>query len=184
MIITRHLPSIERPRRIRLSAARREEIFLAEKGICHLCRFRIEAGEDWDVSHKHVPHALGGEELGVAHRKRCHSPHTAEVTIPMVAKVDRMRQRHLGASETRHKLPCGRNSKYSKPIDGRPKPRQSLSTWHAKMGLRKDGPACPRFSDDGGQTFREDADPGDDDTPATALRTALVASLQEMGAVS
>jgi len=86
--------------RRRISARDRASLFEREKGVCHLCGGLVHAGEAWDVSHE-IPLACGGADdetnWKVAHRK-CHKVHTAKVDAPMIAKVRRQHQTHIGAS--------------------------------------------------------------------------------------
>jgi 5-methylcytosine-specific restriction endonuclease McrA len=107
-------------KRIRITAKRRADIFLAHSGICHLCNLKVVPGEDWDVSHE-IPLEAGGKDDEtnwlVAHRK-CHRVHTATVDIPLIAKVKRVHQRHIGAKQSKSPLPGGRNSKWKKRMDG------------------------------------------------------------------
>ena len=108
----------------RYTAAEREALFFSAQGICHLCRFKIAPGEDWDVSHVDIPEEHGGDEVAPAHRK-CHRIETAEVTAPLIAKVRQVRQHHIGASQSRAPMPCGRHSPRSMGMDGKIKPRVS-----------------------------------------------------------
>ena len=89
-------------------------------GICHLCSMKVIPGEDWDVSHD-IPLEAGGKDDEtnwlVAHRK-CHRVHTSTVDAPLIAKVKRIHQRHIGAKKSRSPLPGGRHSKWKKKMDG------------------------------------------------------------------
>jgi hypothetical protein len=40
------------------------------------------------------------------------------VDIPQIAKVKRIRQRHIGAKQSRSPLPGGRRSQWKKKMDG------------------------------------------------------------------
>lgn len=89
---------------------------------CNVCGFSVAPGQEWDVSHepRGTPAALGGNEVGVAHR-RCNRAHGAQVVNPMVAKVKRVRAKHIGARERgigHRPLPCGRESGWRKKISG------------------------------------------------------------------
>jgi 5-methylcytosine-specific restriction enzyme A len=106
----------------RFTKAEREAIFFSARGICHLCNQPILPGQDWDCSHVDIPEQHGGDEVAPAHR-RCHRIETSEVTQPLIAKVRNVRQRHIGAFQSRTPLPCGRNSSRSKGFDGKVKPR-------------------------------------------------------------
>ena len=63
------------------------------------------------------PCCFGGTETGVAHRA-CNRRHGAEVVRPLDAKATRNRQKHIGAFQTRHKLPGGRMDWRKRKIDG------------------------------------------------------------------
>jgi hypothetical protein len=108
--------------RHRYTAAEREAIWFSADGQCHLCRMAIAPGEDWEVSHVDIPAEHGGDEVAPAHY-RCHKVETATVTLPTIAKVRNVRQRHNGAREAKVKMPCGRHSSRSKGMDGRVKTR-------------------------------------------------------------
>ena len=93
-------------KRRRLSPRDRAALFDREGGRCHLCKGLVQAGEAWDNSHE-IPLACGGADdesnWRVAHRK-CHRAHTAAVDAPLIAKVRRQHQRHIGAKVSGAKL--------------------------------------------------------------------------------
>lgn len=107
-------------KRVRITAKMRADIFMRHGGICHLCSMKVIPGEDWDVSHD-IPLEAGGKDDEtnwlVAHRK-CHRVHTSTVDAPLIAKVKRIHQRHIGAKKSRSPLPGGRHSKWKKKMDG------------------------------------------------------------------
>jgi 5-methylcytosine-specific restriction endonuclease McrA len=107
-------------KRVRITAKMRVDIFERHGGMCHLCQMKVIAGEDWDVSHQ-IPLEAGGLDDAsnwlVAHRK-CHRVHTATVDAPLIAKVKRIRQRHIGAKQSRTPMPFGRGSKFKRKMDG------------------------------------------------------------------
>ena len=107
-------------KRVKITAKRRADIFLSRGGTCHLCNMKVVPGEDWDVSHD-IPLEAGGKDdesnWFVAHRK-CHRVHTSTVDMPLIAKVKRVHQRHIGAKQSKSPLPGGRNSKWKKRLDG------------------------------------------------------------------
>jgi hypothetical protein len=53
----------------------------------------------------------------VAHRL-CNRGHGAQVVRPLDAKATRNRQKHIGAFQTRHKLPGGRMDWRKRKVDG------------------------------------------------------------------
>jgi 5-methylcytosine-specific restriction protein A len=118
--------------RRRLSSSAREALYDrcrgdAEVPDCNICGLPIRVGDAWHESHdpEGPPHCFGGTETGVAHRD-CNLRHGAEVVVPMDAKATRIRQKHIGAFQTRHKMPCGRDSRWKKSVDGRLLQRREL----------------------------------------------------------
>ena len=107
-------------KRVRITAKMRADIFLSRSGCCHLCNMKVIPGEDWDVSHD-IPLEAGGKDDAtnwfVAHRK-CHRVHTSTVDAPLIAKVKRIHQKHVGAKKPRSPMPLGRNSKFKRKMDG------------------------------------------------------------------
>lgn len=85
-----------------LSPLQRLKLFEAAKGVCHLCEQRIQVGEKWEVEHV-IPLALGGADdesnTSPAH-VACHAPKTA-ADLGAIAKVKRIRAKHIGADKPR-----------------------------------------------------------------------------------
>lgn len=107
------------------SPMRREAIFLANGGRCHLCERKIRVGEPWDVSHDRPLALLGeddGDNLKVAHRD-CHAIQTRQVDAPAIVKAKRCAAKHIGAIRPTGKWPAGRDSKWKIKIGGRAVPR-------------------------------------------------------------
>ena len=107
-------------KRVRITAKTRADIFARHSGVCHLCSLKVDAWQEWDVSHE-IPLEAGGKDDDsnwlVAHRK-CHRVHTAKVDAPLIAKVKRIHQNHIGASKSRSPMPFGKGSKFKRKMDG------------------------------------------------------------------
>lgn len=94
---------------------------------CNICDLPVMHGQSWDVSHdpQGKPHALGGTEVGIAH-SRCNRLHGAQVVHPMMAKLERIRQRFTGAWRPRYPMRCGRHDNIKRTLDGRIVERKTL----------------------------------------------------------
>lgn len=107
-------------KRVSITAKMRADIFMRHDGVCHLCNMKVVPGQDWDVSHEQPLEAGGRDDASnwlVAHRK-CHRAHTSSVDMPLIAKVKRVRYRHLGIEKKKSSFPGGKNSKWKKRMDG------------------------------------------------------------------
>jgi len=112
--------------------------------ICNICGLFVFPGQAWDVSHdpQNAPAALGGDAVGIAHR-RCNRRHGAVVVTPLVAKIKRIRAKHIGAHECergRRAMPCGRASPWRKKLSGevvmRMAPSECRPSAFPKGGIR------------------------------------------------
>jgi 5-methylcytosine-specific restriction protein A len=98
----------------------RLRIFDRCKGVCHISRRKIMAGERWDLDHV-IPLADGGEHresnlapaIADKHREK-----TAEENRDR-AKVRGKRSKHLGINRSRTPIPGSRGTKWKRTIDGR-----------------------------------------------------------------
>lgn len=107
-------------KRVRITTKMRADIFMRHGGVCHLCSMKVVPGQDWDVSHEQPLEAGGRDDASnwlVAHRK-CHRAHTSAVDMPLIAKVKRIHQRHIGAKKSKSPMPFGRGSKLKRKMDG------------------------------------------------------------------
>ncbi len=93
--------------RKRLSPRDNAKLFEEHGGICHLCGGKIQAGQSWQRSHP-IPLAAGGPDTrdnwAPAHTK-CHAKQTAEIDAPLIAKVRRQYQKHIGATKPKRPWP-------------------------------------------------------------------------------
>lgn len=102
-----------------MSVTRAARIFMAHKGVCHICGNQIRDGERWDVEHLR-PLWDGGTDddanLAPAHNA-CHKGKTAEE-----AKQRSERNRAITKSFTGRKkrstFPGSKASKWKRKIDG------------------------------------------------------------------
>lgn len=112
--------------RSRLSLRVRLAIWERAKGICVLCDRRIDGvRERWIIEHIRALE-LGGldepDNMGPAH-ETCAAAKTRN-HHHRAAKAKRQKIRHLGAARTKNPLPCGRQSRWKKKIDGTIVPRK------------------------------------------------------------
>jgi hypothetical protein len=107
--------------------------------ICNLCGLEIAPGHQWHESHVGRPKALGGKETGLAHAQ-CNLDDGHEVTRA-VAKAKRIARKHKGCVLTSAPLPGGRNSRWSKKLNGEVVERLTLGQKLERMREgRKVGP--------------------------------------------
>ena len=107
--------------RRQLSTRARLNLFLAHKGRCASCTLPIPPGKGWDIDHI-IPLALGGSDTTDNMQilcRPCHGTKTTKRDVPVIAKVERIRAKHLGAASSRRAMEGGRKSFYKKAIGGR-----------------------------------------------------------------
>lgn len=98
--------------------------------ICNICELPVLPSDRWHESHYPVPAALDGQITGVAHAA-CNLRHAAQVDVPMIARVKRMRRRAIGAHVSRRPLPGGRDDPRKKTLDGRVVDRRTGAEWNS-----------------------------------------------------
>lgn len=121
---------MNRRKRHRLTSAQREALWDSEAAkaaasgrgqfpICRLCDLPVFPGQLWHDNHdRYLPHAIGGERDGISHQ-RCNLDHAHRVDVPLIAKVKRIRQKHIGAQLRPARLiPGSRGSGIRKRING------------------------------------------------------------------
>jgi 5-methylcytosine-specific restriction endonuclease McrA len=101
-----------------LSTMTRLRVFEKEGGLCHLCGFKIQTGQKWEVEHR-IPLALGGADdesnWSPAHVD-CHKEKTRE-DVASIAKAKRQKAKHIGI-KARSSFPCSRDSKWKRKMNG------------------------------------------------------------------
>lgn len=133
--MTRRPPAPSRKRR---TTAERRAFYEAAKGeaefpACNICGLAVLLGHKWVESHMPVPHALNGTKTGVAHA-RCNLDYWAKVEAPMLAKVDRVYDRHRDIHVARNPLPGGRDDPLhrKRTLDGRVVDRRTGELWRRR----------------------------------------------------
>ena len=106
----------------------RLKVWEAHRGMCVLCKGKIDGvRERWIIEHI-TPLALGGEDtdnnMGPAH-EACALKKTFGRTgdLAKAAKAKRVKSRHLGIKKSKNPLPGGKGSKWKKKIGGGVEPR-------------------------------------------------------------
>lgn len=120
MMLRRRLSTRDRERLYDAEAAMAFVLGRGDLPICNICGDPIDGVKSaWDESHDpQIPHWLGGEVTGIAHR-RCNRQHNNEHDTPLFWKTKRVRQRHIGAHVARSRpLPGGRGDYLKKKISG------------------------------------------------------------------
>jgi hypothetical protein len=111
---------------------------LGSQPICPHCKLPVFETDDWDeCHHPHKPRAFGGgsgvDAVTVGHRL-CNLRDAAQVVVPAVAKSNRIRRRHIGASKPgmgRFAMRGGRRSSERKTIAGEVVRRTTGAERHA-----------------------------------------------------
>jgi len=114
--------TINRPTRRQIfSTSFRLNLFLKRKGTCASCYLKIDAGKAWDIDHI-TPLGLGGTNALYNLQilcKPCHQSKTSQSDIPRIAKIKRLKARHLGArSPSTRPIPGSRRSPWKRKFDG------------------------------------------------------------------
>jgi len=101
LLIRHRLSTTDREKLYDSEAAKARELGLGDLPICNICGTPIDGVKSaWDESHNpKIPHWLGGEVTGIAHR-RCNRQHNNEHDTPLYWKTKRVRQRYIGARAT------------------------------------------------------------------------------------
>jgi hypothetical protein len=99
---------------------------------CALCPRPIRPGESWEAAHIVIPHAHGGTVMKPAHA-RCHRYETATITIPLIARVKRMRERFLDLRRSRKPLPGGRDDPRKRTMGGMVVSRETGERWGGRQ---------------------------------------------------
>jgi 5-methylcytosine-specific restriction endonuclease McrA len=112
--------------RSRLTPHRRLKVWERTSGQCVVCHQQIDGvRERWIVEHIRALELGGADEpdnMGPAH-ETCAAAKTRN-DHHRAAKAKRQKIQHLGAAKTKNPLPCGRQSRWKKKIDGTIVPRK------------------------------------------------------------
>lgn len=120
-----------------LTNKQRMELFDACRGDrqypnCNICGQPIQTGQKWHASHNPLlPRALGGDYDGVAH-DRCNLEHAHQHDVPLIAKNDRIRQKHAGAWRTSRPMVGSAASDIKIPFRGPPIDRRTGQPWRGR----------------------------------------------------
>lgn len=114
----------------RLSSRAREKLYDAEclksrlsglgnLPICVHCHLPIDGTRDrWHEAHdQYRPKFLGGKVVGIAHAE-CNMQHNNEHDTPLFAKINRVRQKFIGAYRPRSIIPGSRDHWMKKKMNG------------------------------------------------------------------
>lgn len=112
--------------RSRLTPHRRLKVWEKTCGRCVVCHQQIDGvRERWIVEHIRALELGGRDEhdnMGPVHAN-CAAAKTRD-GYQCAAKAKRQKLRHLGADISKRPLPCGRQSRWKKKIDGTIVPRR------------------------------------------------------------
>lgn len=107
------------PRRT-MPPARRLKIWERHKGVCILCKEKIDGvREPWTIEHIRAL-GLGGEDTddncGPAHEGCRRKKDKGDVAA--IARAKRRKAKHLGIRQSRNPMPGSKASKWKKPFNG------------------------------------------------------------------
>jgi hypothetical protein len=112
-------------------AAQQAAGIAAQFPLCNICGLEIGRGRKWHESHMPAPHAITGAPAdGVAHA-RCNLERAWTHDIPLIAHCDRVRQKDIGAFQTRTPLPGGKDDPRKRTMAGPVVDRRTGEPWGA-----------------------------------------------------
>jgi hypothetical protein len=126
----------------RLSSSAREKLYDAEAAkasaaglgnlpICNICKLPVDGiRQRWHASHDpKIPKHMGGEIAGIAH-EACNTRHNNTHDTPLFHKVNRVRQRYIGAKVAKGRpMPGTKASGLKTPFHSRPIDRRTNEPW-------------------------------------------------------
>jgi hypothetical protein len=109
--------------RKRLSTSAREALYESARvaggyPICPRCNLPVLHYQRWHAGHELSPLLGGRVEADQVEHAKCNVLFAAKVEVPLIAKNKRVRQRHIGAHQTRRPMPGGRDSPLKKKMSG------------------------------------------------------------------
>ena len=131
MTFPRHRLTTTQRRALYESAVESARAAGREHPACNLCPHPILPGQAWDESHVGAPHALGGTDVGIAHR-RCNRIHGAQVVTPMVAKAKRTGDKFRDIKRSRNPIAGGRDDPRKRTMGGQVVDRATGERWGAR----------------------------------------------------
>jgi hypothetical protein len=111
------------------------QAYSAGKGrlpICPHCGLEVQPTDPWDQCHTGPAAWTRTKNVLLPGHRACNVLDNATTQTPAAAKSRRVRQRHAGQHRSRHPLPCGRASPWTKAIGGRVMPRLSAAEKHRR----------------------------------------------------
>lgn len=111
-------PVIVPPRRS-LTARQRVKLFDAHNGVCHICTLKIMVGEPWIDEHIDPREISANDDM--SNRAPAHvacAKKKNKKDMKDIAKVYRVRARHLGIRKAGRRLPGGRESTLKRKMNG------------------------------------------------------------------
>ena len=99
----------------------RLNLFLERNSTCQACQSKIHPGQKWEIDHI-IPLAIGGDNSPQNLQvlcKICHRFKTNTQDLSAIAKIKRIKIKHLGAkSHFKRLMPGNRKSRWKKKLNG------------------------------------------------------------------
>lgn len=122
-------------RRKRLSTTERERLYEAARPrpgaypVCPRCSLPVFPTDRWHAGHELSPLLGGRNEASQVEHARCNLKFAREVEVPLIAHNARVRQRFIGAFQSRFPMPGGRDDDRRRKVDGTIVLRETGRPW-------------------------------------------------------